>query len=347
MFKNSKKNNTKIKAFLIFGIALILIIAVSIVVVLEYVIIQTRLLEKEQVQNSGLFWIIMFGSCSIIIGLILASVLQRIILKPINKLIDGMSALANGEFDTRINLGEVMEMQTVSDSFNRLATELENTEILRSDFVNNFSHELKTPIVSLSGLISLMKNENLPLDKKKKYLEIIEEEINRLAEMTTKMLELSRIEKQEIIKDKTRFNLSEQIRNCVLLLEKKWSVKNLSLSLDFDEVYLTANEDMIKQVFINLLDNAFKFAYQDSIVEIKIVSKKDLVIALIKNTGKPISEKDKNKIFNKFYRGENASVGEGNGIGLSLVKNIVDKHNGTIELITQNEETTFKVTFNI
>ena len=140
--------------------------------------------------------------------------------------------------------------------------------MLHYDFINNFSHEFKTPIASINGLITLLKNKKLPENKKIQYLNIIEEEAERLISMTSNILNLSKVENKSILKDVENYNLSEQIRNCILLLEKKWSRKHLSLSLDFDEYYIDANIDMMKQVLVNLLDNAIKFA--DDKTELKV-----------------------------------------------------------------------------
>ena len=344
--KNQNINKTaenRIKFAFILGVAAILIVAIAIVVILEYLLIQSRIVEPEQVENNGLFMIIMFGVASVTIGLFLAFILGRMVFKPINSLLEGMSRLSEGEFSHRIYLGKYEGMKNLADSFNKLAVELQSTEILRSDFVNNFSHELKTPIVSVSGLIGLMKNDELPKDKRKKYLQIVEEEVNRLAEMTTNMLNLSRVEKQEILTDKTTFNVSEQIRNCVLLLEKKWTRKKLEFSLDFGEYFVNANEDMLKQVWFNLLDNAIKFSNEGKEIKIEVNGREENLYVSIENVGAEITENDKQKIFNKFYRGENSSSREGNGIGLSIVKRIIDLHGGTIDFDSVDGKTQFKV----
>ncbi len=327
------------------AVAIILLVSIALVVVLEYFIIQTRVFEREELQNSGLFWILIFGIVSIILGMGLTPIFSKIIFKPINKLMDGMSKLSQGEYDTRLDLGKLDSMQELAEGFNTLASELQGMEILRSDFVNNFSHELKTPIASISGLISLLKNENLPAEKRKKYLEIIEEEVNRLTNMTTNILNLSKIEKQEIITDKSRFNVSEQIRSCVLLLEKRWTNKKLRLSLDFDEFNVVANEDMLKQVWFNLLDNAVKFSKKGGEIKVSIENVDGVLKIVISNEGEPIPESDYQKIFNKFYQGEktNEQSREGNGIGLSIVKRIVELHDGTVSVACSNGVTSFTV----
>ncbi|MBQ9756554.1 MAG: HAMP domain-containing histidine kinase [Clostridia bacterium] len=327
----------------ILGVATILILCVMIVVILEYFIIQSKLVEQHEVKDSGLMWIILFGLASVIVGMGLSALLGRFILTPVNMLIEGMERLSNGDFTTRIDIDKRQGLKPLAKSFNTLASELQNTEILRSDFVNNFSHELKTPLVSVNGLISLLKNENLSPDKRKQYLEIIEEETNRLAELTTNLLNLSKIEKQEILTDKTNFNVSEQIRTCVLLLEKKWEKKDIGFSLDIPEIFINGNEDLMKQVWINVIDNAIKFADLKSEITFDLQEKEQTVEIAVSNQGKLLDESEYGKIFNKFYQIGKQGSREGNGIGLSIVKRIVELHSGKINVISKDGLTTFTV----
>jgi signal transduction histidine kinase len=325
---NNKPN--RFRFTFIVTVALVLLVSLAIVVSLEYIIIQTRLVQKEQVENNGLWWIILFGVSSMVVGLILAVIFSKVVLRPINNLIDGIDRLSQGDFDCRMQKEKYNLVGDVATPFNALAGQLQSTEILRSDFVNNFSHELKTPVVSVSGLVSLLKNENISKDKRKRYLEIIEEEMNRLAEMTTNILNLSKVEKQQILTDESKFNLSEQIRTCVLLLEKKWEKKNISFNLDFDEYTIIANEDMLKQVWFNLIDNAIKFSEKDSEIGVKITEQNNMLNISVSNEGLPISDEDREKIFNKFYVGKNSPSRDSNGIGLSIDKSVVGLHKGSV-----------------
>ena len=334
---------TRLRLVFIIGVALILICAIAIIIVLEFLVIQSKLMPEEDLLGSGMFWIIMLGTASIVIGLVLAYIIGRLVLKPTNKLIDGMEKLANGEFDTRIDLGKYDSFKELEASFNTLAMQLGNTEILRSDFVNNFSHEIKTPLASLSGLVFLMKNKNLSRDKQNSYLEIIEEEINRLSVMTTNMLNLSKVERQEILTDRVKINLSEQLRACILALEKKWIGKNLQLSLELDENEIFANEEMLRQVWINLIDNAIKFSDYGGELKISVTKEDEFVFVSIQNQGEQIPEEEQTKIFNKFYQSDSSHSKEGNGIGLSIVKSITELHSGSVDVKSQDGITAFTV----
>lgn len=200
---------------------------------------------------------------SLIIGGVIVYFSSRIPLKPINEIINKMNRLAAGDFKTRLKFGNTMSAHPVvkelTTSFNTMAEELENTELLRSDFINYFSHEFKTPIVSIMGLANLLEAANLTEEQRLQYARAIREESMRLSSMASNILSLTRVENQTILTDVSQFNLSEQVRSAVLLLEEKWTAKNIDLQLDFNEFYIQANEEMLMQVWINLIDNAVKF----------------------------------------------------------------------------------------
>ena len=334
----------RLNFFLVSGTAIILLVALAVSNILEYTFVHFDLINWGSSTDSGWYWLFVFAGTSIIIGLSLAIILGKIIFKPINTLTDGMARLSDGDFSTRIDLKSYYGMKNLTNTFNTLATELESNELLRTDFVSDFSHELKTPIVSISGLITLMKNENLPEEKRQHYLAVMEEEANRLTQMTTNALYLSKIETQVILTNKNTYNLSEQIRNSVLLLERKWSKKDIEFNLDFDEYTVTANEDMLKQVWVNLVDNATKFSEPKSIIEITLKSEDGTLTATVENRGPQIPESDYELIFNKFYQCDKSRATEGNGIGLSIVKHIVNLHGGDVSVTSGDGKTIFKVT---
>ena len=338
----NKKVINKLRLSFIFGTSIVLLFTILILLGVIYILKNNGVININNIKDYE--WLIVFSfvlSC-VIIGLLLSSAYSRIVLAPINEILNGMNRLANGEYETRISLYNYSAMKELQDKFNMLANELQNVEILRSDFINNFSHEFKTPIVSINGLVKIMKSGKLSKEKEKEYLEIIEEEIDRLASMTTNVLTLSKVKNQVILTDKTKYNISEQIRSCIVLLEKKWTKKNLHLMLDFDEYYIEANIDLMKQVFINLLDNAIKFSYDNKELAIIIEEDKSNLFIKIIDEGIIIEEENKEKIFNKFYQVDGSDFTEGNGIGLSIVKHIIDLHNGKISTCSKDNKTIFE-----
>lgn len=288
------------------------------------------------------FLIINAVAC-LILGAGLTALFIRILLKPIFRVVEGMAQLASGNYKERVELGKSELSRTVADSFNTLASELENTKILRSDFVNNFSHEFKTPIVSIAGFAKLLKRGKLTEEEKTEYLDIIEEESLRLSSMATQVLDLSRVENQAALTDVTEYNLSEQLRTCALLLENQWTGKNIDLRVDLEEHQIYANEEQLRQVWINLLDNAIKYSPEGGIVEITVEDAPGRVRVSVCNTGTEIPPEYREKIFHKFYQVDESHSGKGNGIGLAIVKRVVELHRGNVEVDCADGRTTFTV----
>lgn len=215
--------------------------------------------------------------------------------------------------------------------------------MLRGDFINNFSHEFKTPIVSVAGFAKLLRKGNLTEKQKEEYLTIIEEESLRLASMATNMLNLTRVENQIILTDISSFNLSEQLRSCILLLEDKWEKKQIDFKIDFEEHMISGNEELLKQAWINLLDNAIKFSPESGVIELQITMDKGTVNVAIINSGEEIPPSAQARIFNKFYQADTSHSAEGNGIGLAIVKRVAELHGGSITVQSRNGCTVFTV----
>lgn len=292
--------------------------------------------------------VILFMSLiSLIIGGATTFFTSRFPLKPVNEIINKINRLAAGDFKTRLKFGNTMSAHPVVKeltlSFNTMAEELENTELLRNDFINSFSHEFKTPIVSIAGLANLIEAGNLTEEERIQYARAIREESMRLSSMASNILNLTNVENQKILTDVSRFNLSEQVRSAVLLLEEKWTSKNIDLQLDFDEFMIEANEEMLKQVWINLIDNAVKFVPRCGTVELEISEAGDKLCVKIRNTGSEIPYDKQDKIFNKFYQADESHATQGNGIGLAIVKRIVELHNGRVSVSSGNGITSFVV----
>lgn len=313
-----------------------------------FLLIHFRILTgPNQTAISSAQLILLFILSGLLVGSLMTVFLGKIPLTPVNKLINQLNRLAAGDYNARLSYGDLWEkhptVAELTESFNRLAEELQSTEMLRSDFINNFSHEFKTPIVSITGFTKLLRRGNLSEEDKQEYLRIIEEESVRLSQMATNVLNLTNVENQTILTDTTEFNLSEQIRSCILLLSEKWEEKAIEFSLDFHEHNICANEELLKQVWINLLGNAVKFTPYGGFVEVKIKESNGILVVSIMNTGSEISPEHQKKIFNKFYQADESHTSEGNGIGLAIVKRVTELHGGAVTVDSQNDTTTFTV----
>lgn len=327
---------------------LIQLAAVLITAALSFLLTKLGVLDNLGIpRNSGFAMLIVMLLISVLVGSVVAIGTVKIPLRPFNRLINNIDRLAAGDFTARMHYGKVMGdnpvFQELSESFNAMAEELENTQMLRSDFINNFSHEFKTPIVSIAGFAKLLRRGNLTDAQKEEYLAIIEEESLRLAAMATNVMNLTKVENQTILTDLTTFNLSEQIRACVLLLEEKWSRKELDLDLEFPEYTIRANEELLKQVWINLLDNAIKYSPNYGEIGVRISEGPETLVVTITNYGPDIPKDKVSRIWGKFYQADESHSSEGNGIGLAVVKQVVQLHGGTATVDSGSGSTTFTV----
>lgn len=269
---------------------------------------------------------------------------SRHLLKKIARLTTAISRVAKGNFQVTLNEAHAAPLKEVVRDFNKMVQELQGVETLRRDFINNFSHEFKTPIVSIAGFAKLLKRGRLNEVQRAEYLDIIEEESLRLSYMATNVLNLTKIENQQILTDCTEYNLSEQLRASILLLERKWTKKNLTIAPEFSEYRITANEELLKQVWINLLDNAIKFSPAGGTVTVRISAQQENLTVTVGNTGSTIDSENLPKIFNKFYQADESHSSEGNGIGLAIVKRVTELHGGSVTAVSQSDRTVFTVT---
>jgi len=347
-FKLNEKNRRRsLMLLFLLSLFLVLLVAIGLTAAVISVLAYFEVFSSESGEISVGHVILYMSLSTLLMGYILIFAVGRIIAKQANNVINQLGRLASGDYKARLEFGSPLNsysaFQDISASFAQMAEELENTEMLRSDFVNNFSHEFKTPIVSIAGFAKLLKRGNLTEEQRLSYLDAIEEESIRLSDMATNVLNMTKVENQTILTDVTSFNLSEQIRSAVLLLEAKWSKKDIELCLDFDEYAVEANDELLKQVWINLIDNAVKFVQSGGRVAVDIQKRGELLRVSVSNTGSEIPPEKIDKVFNKFYKGEESRASEGNGIGLAIVKRIVELHDGEVSVTSGGGVTSFCV----
>ena len=305
-------------------------------------------LTFEKVMLPGPVAAFLFGLCALIVTGVMA-ILRALVLRPLRHMIDDMKRLAAGDFSVRIsNQGRMRprELREFTAAFNTAAEELGGTEILRKDFINNFSHEFKTPITSIGGFADLiLEDDEMPDDERQEYLQIISKEAHRLANLATNVLALSRVEAQTILTDAEPFNLTEQLRQTVLMMEQKWALKELDIQLDADECQYTGSEALLKEVWVNLLDNAVKFSPTGSVVELSLRHTERGVQISVQDEGPGMDKSTQSHIFDQFYQGDTSHKTEGNGLGLAMVKKIVALHGGSVTVKSApGQGSTFEVT---
>ena len=266
-----------------------------------------------------------------LIATALTVVFSKRALMPLRKIIKATKQVAEGDFTVKVDADRgINEFSELAKSFNKMTYELSSIETLRSDFVNNFSHEFKTPIVSIRGFAKLLKDGCLSDVEREEYLEIILAESERLAALSTNVLNLSKYESLEIVTEKEPFRVDEQIRRAVVMTEPKWSVKNLVVDIEMEELIYDGNADLTQQIWLNLIDNAVKYSDEDGTVAIRLAHWNNGLRFIIRDNGIGMDEQMKTRIFDKFYQGDASRTEAGNGLGLTIVKRIVELCGGSI-----------------
>lgn len=280
-----------------------------------------------------------YNLLSILCGTIVMLIAARLIVKPIKELISATEKIAKGDFEVYIKKNRKDEIGQLVDNFNKMTKELAGMEMLRNNFISDISHEFKTPLTSIEGYTKLLRDCKSD-EERNEYIDIITEETKRLSALSGNILLMNRIENENITLAKNAFRLDEQIRQVILLCENKWSSKNIELNIDLDEAIFTGNEQLLFQAWLNLFDNAIKFSSPKGEIEISLKKQEDKIVFSIADYGKGMTEEQQKRMFEKFYTGDKSRNSEGNGLGLSIVKRVIDMHSGTIEVQSRPDEFT-------
>ena len=274
-----------------------------------------------------------YAVCSLI-AVSMVVMMRMVFIHPLQRNIEAMKKLANGDFTVRVNHAEhgyvPREMVEFEQSFNKAAEELGGTEILRKDFINNFSHEFKTPIVSISGFADLLLEEQLPPEDQKEYLTIIRDESRRLADLATNVLTLNRVESQTILTDKACFSLDEQLRQCILVTRQKWRDKPLQFEAELAPCTYHGSEALVKEIWLNLLDNAAKFSPENGIISVTLHREQGSPVVAVTDQGCGMDAETCRHIFEQFYQGDTSHRTQGNGLGLAMAQKIAALHGGAV-----------------
>ena len=307
--------------FVIFGIAVALIIAMGISWVLEYFL-------GDILHISAMWWVLVF---SILFGWVLAVIVGQFFLNPFIKLGLAMKRVAKGDFGIRLKTGSVFKLiREVYGSFNLMTEALGMTEIVQTDFVSNVSHEFKTPINAIEGYATLLQDGGQSAEEREMYAQKILFNTERLSDLVSDILLISKIENQAIQTPNCSFRLDEHIRQSIVALEPKWGKKNIEFDVELENLDIVGNQNLLRHVWDNLIENAVKFSPEGG--EITIILKKEEGFAAVSvaDRGIGINEKIMDHIFDKFFQGDSSHKAEGNGLGLALVKKICDMHGGSV-----------------
>ncbi|WP_042169414.1 HAMP domain-containing sensor histidine kinase [Paenibacillus gorillae] len=274
-----------------------------------------------------LFLVLIIGSLCILLA-------AGYLVKPIKVLTAATKRLARGDFDVALRMKRKDELGTLAHSFNDMAQELKQLETMRRDFVSNVSHEIQTPLTSITGFVKTLKNNTgLPEEQRDRYLGIVLTESERLSRLSDNLLALASLESEHHPFQQRTFHLDEQLRQIVVACEPQWLAKNIQFELQLPTaVRITADPDQLSQVWMNVLSNSIKFTPEGGQIHIELASTPHSHTVTVTDSGPGISPEDINRIFDRFYKADRSRSGGGNGLGLSIVKKIVSLHQGHIEV---------------
>ena len=268
---------------------------------------------------------------SFLVGVILSIFTGKILLAPFKKLKASMEKVASGDFNVQVDENSMFdEVEDMYHYFNLMVNELKATETIQSDFISNASHEFKTPLNAIEGYATLLSDNNITVEEKELYVNKILFNTRRMNQLVHNVLLLSKLDNQSISKEYTRFLIDEQIRQSVLFFEEKWTKKNIDFDIDFDELSYFGTESLLIHVWNNLISNAIKFSKENSTIKMSLKKDDTHIVFNIEDDGPGVDEENMKHIFNKFFQADASRKEEGYGLGLALVKKIVDLHFGTV-----------------
>lgn len=321
-------------------IALILLMLFLSLIVFTAIFSQFESFNLNQLIRNGTFYLIVL--LSILITLLISLTISSSFSKPLADISNAAREVANGNFDVKVELRKKRknakkpnDIEIVYNSFNKMIDELKHNEIFKSDFISNVSHEIKTPLATIQGYATLLQDPTITKKQKQEYIDVIILATKQLSTLTSNILKLSKLENQGIFASPKEYDVAEQIRQALLTLQTSWQKKDLDLNIDIDTIMLKLDEELMMQVWKNLLENAIKFTPEKGKIDISLKDEGKYVIAKVSDNGIGMSTNTQKHLFDKFYQGDNSHSKEGNGLGLSLVKKILDIHEA--EIIVESE----------
>ena len=295
-----------------------------------------------------LLWETVASACGVfLVSMLIVFIAAYLLTKPLSDAAGVSAAFAKGDFSVRAAGKGCREVQVLADSFNQMADDLATSEQSRKDFIANISHEVRSPITSIHGFANGMLDGTVAKEDYPKYLNIIVSETNRLSALINSMLNLSRMERQDVALALSDFDINELVRRTIISKIPQLEEKSMELEPVFEteSCFVRADLEQIQQVLINLLDNAIKYTPENGSITITTETRENTVHLHVKDNGIGILPEDANHIFERFYKADKAhTVGKGTGLGLAICKIIMEKHGQTIRLVSGEHGADFEIT---
>lgn len=297
------------------------------------------------IPSLGIYTLISLLLVSGITVALMSYFIGRRVLTPLVKLSSASKEVARGNFDVTVSDSSKMEeVQSTFRNFNAMVRELKSISTLSSDFIANVSHEFKTPLSVIEGYAMLLQDDRLTAQEREDYLDKILVNTRRLNTLVGNILMLSKMETKPLPEQYTRFRLDEQLRQVVAQLEPQWSAKGISFRVRLDEVELLGWEQVLPYVWSNLISNAIKFSPSGSVIALTLLEQRECAVVTVSDRGCGMEPDVQERIFEKFYQGDTSHKAEGNGLGLALVRQIVELSQGVVEVESQpGKGSTFRV----
>ncbi len=314
---------------------LIMLTAVVIVVTLGYFFMTwlvSDILDVEGTYISASFEVVGTIVFLMLILIPMIIIFYRSRKKEIRILSEGIAHLAEGDFNYKIPIKKKDSLARVYENFNKMCEELRSVQMLRNDFINSYSHEFKTPIASINGFASLLLEKNLSPQEREQYLTIIIEETDRLSRLATNTILLSKLSSQQIVSDIEPYDLSEQIRQCSIILSKKWLEKEIDFDCELPQVTFVGNRELMQHLWLNIISNAIEHTPQGGEVSITLTKGEEYVCVTISDNGEGMSEQTQKHLFDPYFQGDASHSSQGLGLGLSIAKRIVELCSGEISV---------------
>lgn len=284
-----------------------------------------------------LSWDFILKSLGVIIPMVLFITIMnfinaRLLAKQATDLADGLAKAAGGDYHAKLDPNKSAIFAVAYNNFNKLEEELKKSNTLQDEFVNNYSHEFKTPITSIKGFAELLLEEDIDDKTRRKYLKIIAEESEKLTYLANSSILLTKLNSQGIVPNKKKFSLDEQIRRCVILLEPEYSKKKINLSCNLEEVFFVGSEEIMEHLWMNLINNAIKYTPEGGNISINLRNYEETIMFSVIDSGIGMNEEEIKQIFNKFYQADKSKTTKGLGLGLTIVSRIIQLIEGKIKV---------------
>ena len=329
--QKKKEGLIPLRLVFVFSFTVILVLVFSMIVLGLIVgfLYYFKMLERPK----PYFFLIYAVTISLTSGTLLSMLVGRIVFAPIKELNAAMKEVAGGNFSKHLSeQHKIIEVRDMAANFNIMTHELAGTEIIHQDFIQNVSHEFKTPLSTIEGYAALLQSSHLAEEKRTQYAAKIIESTKRLTNLTGNILLLSKLEHQQTPILKQNFSLDELLRHVILSREQLYEDRNITIENSLDTISILGNEDLIYQAFDNLLGNAIKFSADHTTITLSLKKESNGCQIRIQDQGIGMNQETQNRLFEKFYQGDHTHSAAGNGLGLALTRKIIDIHQGTIEV---------------